>query len=262
VRTLSATVNARQAPVSPAASTGAPVVLVHGAWVGEWCWAPVVELLEAARRPVHVVALTGLGSRRDEAGPHVTLGDHVADVVAVFDAHDLVDATLVGHSYGGRVITKAWPQLESRVRRMVYLDAHAPLGPGDEAGTPTSFVDDGSGMIPFAEFTPSADVLVAAGTADAFYSRLAPQSARTLSEPFRVELPASLAKTYVHATCESSQQFRRYAEAARDDSSWRFVEVPATHWLMLTHPGEVAAIILDPQSSACAAGERDEGGDR
>jgi hypothetical protein len=102
-------------------------------------------------------------------------------------------------------------------------------------------------MIPFAEFTPSAEVLAAAGTADAFYSRLVPQSARTLSEPFRVELPAALDKTYVHASCEPSRQFQSYAAAARDDPSWRYIEVPATHWLMFTHPGEVAAIILDPQ---------------
>jgi pimeloyl-ACP methyl ester carboxylesterase len=199
-----------------------------------------------------VVALTGLGSRCDEAGPHVTLGDHVADVVAAFDEHDIVDATLVGHSYGGRVITKAWPQLTARVQRMVYLDAHAPLGPDDEAAAPASFADDGTGMIHFAEFTPNADVFAAVGTADAFYTRLTPQSARTLTEPFRVELPATLDKTYVHAGCEPSQQFRRYAEAARDDPSWRYIEVPATHWLPLTHPREVAAIILDPQ----------QGGDR
>jgi pimeloyl-ACP methyl ester carboxylesterase len=131
-------VNARQAPVS----TGAPIVLVHGAWVGGWCWESIVELLEAARRPVHVVALTGLGSRRHEAGPHVTLSDHVADLVATFDDNNLVDATLVGHSYGGRVITKAWPQLETRVRRMVYLDAHAPIG--SEEATLPYVVDDGS----------------------------------------------------------------------------------------------------------------------
>jgi hypothetical protein len=131
----------------------------------------------------------------------------------------------------------------------VYLDAHAPLGSDDEAATPTSFVDDGSGMIPFAEFIPSSEVLAAAGTADDFYSRLAPQSARTLSEPFRVELPTTLDKIYVHASCEPSRQFQRYAEAAREEPSWRYIEVPATHWLMFTHPGEVAAIILDPLRS-------------
>ena len=80
----------------------------------------------------------------------------------------------------------------------------------------------------------------------AFYDRLTPQSARTLAEPFRVDLPADLDKTFVFASAEPSPQFRPYAEAARRDPSWRYVEVPATHWLMYTHPAEVAAIILDP----------------
>jgi pimeloyl-ACP methyl ester carboxylesterase len=224
----------------------APIVLVHGAWVGEWCWEPVVALLEASGRPVYAVSLTGHGRRRSESGPHVTLGDHVADVVAEFDAHDLTDATLVGHSYGGRVITKAWPQLAARVRRMIYLDAHAPLDPLDVVAP---FAADGSGMIPFAEFVPDEGVLGDARTVAAFYDRLTPQSAQTLAEPFRVELPTTLDKTFVFASAERSPQFRPYAAAARHDPSWRYIEVPATHWLMYTHPREVAAIILDPDLS-------------
>ena len=49
------------------------------------------------------------------------------------------------------------------------------------------------------------------------------------------------------ASAERSTQFRPYAAAARRDPSWRYVEVPATHWLMYSHPREVAAIILDPE---------------
>jgi pimeloyl-ACP methyl ester carboxylesterase len=217
-------------------------VLVHGAWVGEWSWEPVIALLTAAGRPVYPVSLRGHGARRDESGPQITLGDHVADVVEVFERHDLIDATLVGHSYGGRVITKAWPRLASRVLRMIYLDAHAPVG-----GDPTiPYRVDDDGMVPFADFAPDPSLLGAGGTA-AFYDRLAPQSARTLGEPFRVELPAELDKTYVFATAESSRQFRSYAAAARRDPSWRYLEVPATHWLIYSHPDEVAAIILDPE---------------
>ena len=222
-----------------------PIVLVHGAWVGEWCWEPIVGLLEAAGRSVYPVSLTGHGARRDESGPHVTLGDHVADVVAVFDEHDLVDATLVGHSYGGRVITKAWPEVASRVRRMVYLDAHAPLG----NGAASRYAAGPDGMIPFAEFAPDEAVLGGAECLAAFNERLVPQSARTLAEPFVVDLPAALDKTFVFASAERSTQFRPYAAAARRDPSWRYIEVPATHWLMYTHPREVAAIILDEDDS-------------
>jgi pimeloyl-ACP methyl ester carboxylesterase len=227
-----------------------PIVLVHGAWVGEWCWRPIVALLEAAGRPVYPVSLTGHGARRNESGPHVTLSDHVADVVAVFHQHDLVDVTLVGHSYGGRVITKAWPEVAARVRRMVYLDAHAPLPTADAGdGAPNRFAADGNGMIPFSEFPPDAGALGGPDAVAAFYDRLTPQSARTLAEPFGVDLPAALDKTFVFASAERSTQFRTYAAAARRDPSWRYIEVPATHWLMYTHPREVAAIILDDDDS-------------
>jgi len=225
-----------------------PIVLVHGAWVGEWCWEPVVGLLEAAGRPVHPVSLTGHGARRSESGPHVTLGHHVADVVAVFVEHDLVDATLVGHSYGGRVITKAWPQVATRVGRLIYLDAHAPVGADDPLRGSGPYPVDADGMIPLTEFVPDENVLGDAVVA-AFDDHVVPQSPRTLDEPFRVELPADLDKTFVFASAEQSEQFRAYAEAARRDATWRYVEIPATHWLMYTHPDEVAAIILDPDNT-------------
>ena len=162
-----------------AAATGAPIVLVHGAWVGEWCWEPIVELLEAAGRPVYAVSLTGHGARRDESGPHVTLGDHVADVVAVFDEHDLVDATLVGHSYGGRVITKAWPQAGAE-SAADWSTSTLTLRCGPEAAGERRgdrYAADGTGMIPFGEFHPDAAVLGGADAVAGFYDRLTPQSA-------------------------------------------------------------------------------------
>jgi pimeloyl-ACP methyl ester carboxylesterase len=222
-----------------------PIVLVHGAWVGEWCWEPVCQLLATSRRAVHAISLTGHGRRRAESGPQVTLDDHVADVAALVTEHDLSGVTLVGHSYGGRVITRAWPLIRSRVARMIYLDAHAPLD-GD-MDVSARYPVDARGMIPIAEFVPARSIFADAAAADAFFARLVPQSPATLSAPFRVELPASLDKTYVFASREPSSQFRRYAQAARRDPSWRYIEVPATHWLLYTHAHDVAEIILDPE---------------
>ena len=205
-------------------------------------------MLRPSQRPVHAVSLTGHGRRRLESGPHVTLGDHVNDVVTVFEEHDLTDATLVGHSYGGRVITRAWPELAARVHRMIYLDAHAPLQIAEWTNTSSKPAVDHGGMIPFGEFIPADDVFGGASGTAAFYERLMPQSAMTLAEPFSVDLPSELDKTFVFAASEPSPQFRPYADAAKADPSWRYVELPATHWLMYTHPADVAAIILDPQS--------------
>lgn len=221
------------------------IVLVHGAWVGEWCWAPVLPLLEASGRTVHAVSLTGHGARRHESGPHITLADHVADVVGVIETHDLVDVTLVGHSYGGRVITPAFASVADRVTRLVYLDAHAPVAP-DSGQTPERIAEAAAnrGMIAFAGYDPDPDEVGGPDGVRWFLDRVVPQSFATFMEPLAGDLPDELPKTYVFATGNVPSRFAEYAAAARDDPGWDYVELPASHWLMFSHPREVAEIIL------------------
>lgn len=220
-------------------------MLVHGAWVGEWSWSPVLAMLRASGRPVHAVSLRGHGARRHESSPDVTLADHVDDVVSVVETFDLSDVTLVPHSYGGRVVTKSLTRLAERIARVVYLDARAPLGdPLDEG---TRLVPDERGMVPFpAAYEPNPDEFGGSDSIAWFRERTMPQSAAALNAPFHVEVPAHIDLTYVHATGDANTRFARYAAAARADPRWRYIELPGSHWLMVSHPREVAAIILDP----------------
>ncbi len=220
-------------------------MLVHGAWVGEWSWTPVLPLLESSSRPVHCVSLTGHGSRRHQSGPHVSQADHVADVVGVVESHDLVDITLVGHSYGGRVITAAYESLAERIVRMVYLDAHGPTAP-DSGQSPERIAaaDAAGGMLGFTEYVPDPGE-VGGDTGFAwFMERVSPQSFATFTVPITGRLPEELSKTYVFATGYDNARFAPYADGARQDPSWDYVELPGSHWLMFTHPREVAEIIL------------------
>ncbi|MCU0814594.1 MAG: alpha/beta hydrolase [Burkholderiaceae bacterium] len=89
-----------------------PIVLVHGAWAGAWCWKRVLAPLRAAGHEVHAVTLTGLGERSHLLSPAVTLATHVADVVGLIAAEELEGVVLVGHSYGGLVITGAADRLQ------------------------------------------------------------------------------------------------------------------------------------------------------
>jgi pimeloyl-ACP methyl ester carboxylesterase len=221
------------------------IVLVHGAWVGEWSWAPVLPLLRESGRAVHAVSLRGHGARRHESSPTVTLADHVDDVVSLVETFDLSDVTLVAHSYGGRVVTRSIPRLAERVTRLVYLDARAPLGdPLDEG---PGLVADENGMVPFnTAYEPNPDEFGGAEAVDWFRQRTMPQSAAALNAPFHVDMPGHLDLTYVHATGDANSRFARYAAAARADPKWRYIELPGSHWLMVSHPREVAAIILDP----------------
>src|SRR2546421_12648956 len=85
-------------------------VLVHGAWHGGWCWAKVARLLRDAGHEVYTPTLTGLGERAHLARPEVDLELHIQDVVAMLEAEELRGVTLVGHSYGGMVVTGVAPR--------------------------------------------------------------------------------------------------------------------------------------------------------
>ena len=115
-------------------------MLVPGACHGGWWYAPVVERLEAAGH--RAVPLTPDGLDPDAPPPDraITLDRHVEQV------RDAVTATpgsgrdvvLVGHSYGGSLITGAADAAAERVRALVYLDALVP----DDGDTCWSMVND------------------------------------------------------------------------------------------------------------------------
>jgi pimeloyl-ACP methyl ester carboxylesterase len=114
-----------------------PLVLVHGAWGGAWIWRRVLAPLRAAGHEVHAVTLTGDGERAHLRHAGIDLHTHVGDVVGLVRAEELRDVVLVGHSYGGMVITGAADRLldldAGTVRHLVFVDAMVPL-PGEGWG--------------------------------------------------------------------------------------------------------------------------------
>jgi pimeloyl-ACP methyl ester carboxylesterase len=102
-------------------------VLVPGGWHGAWSFDPVVPLLERAGHIVHALTLTGLRPDDDDATvAAANLDTHADDVLRLLDRARITDATLVGHSYGGMVITAAADRARGRVARLVHLDAYVP----------------------------------------------------------------------------------------------------------------------------------------
>lgn len=100
-----------------------PIVLVHGAWHGAWCWQRVTPHLVDAGHRVHAPTLTGLAERAHLASPQVGLHLHAEDVAAYLRCHDLRDAVLVGHSYAGFVVREAADREPDRVAMVALLDA-------------------------------------------------------------------------------------------------------------------------------------------
>jgi pimeloyl-ACP methyl ester carboxylesterase len=92
-----------------------PVLLVHGAWHGAWCWEPVVAALADRGVTAEAIDLPGRG---DDGGPLTDLHGDADRVRRALDGFDK-PVVLVGHSYGGVVITEAG--VHPRVSDLVYV---------------------------------------------------------------------------------------------------------------------------------------------
>src|SRR3984957_4235854 len=101
-------------------------VLVHGAWGGGWDWKHVDDLLTADGFKVYRASLTGQGERAHLANTNIDLNTHIQDVVNIILWEDLHNVVLVGHSYGGMVITGVADRIPERLKHVIYVDALLP----------------------------------------------------------------------------------------------------------------------------------------
>jgi len=109
------------------AQTAKPVyVIVHGAWGGGWAFKKVDSLMGEKGCIVYRPTLTGQGEKVHLATTSVGLDTHINDVVNTILFEDLHDIILIGHSYGGMVVTGVADSLPARIRKLIYLDAMVP----------------------------------------------------------------------------------------------------------------------------------------
>ncbi len=102
----------------------APLLFVHGLFVGSWCWAEhFLDYFAAHGYSAHAVSLRGHGQSEGREGLRWTsLADYVDDVAQVV-ARLPAPPVLIGHSYGGAVIQK---YLETRTAPAAVMVASAP----------------------------------------------------------------------------------------------------------------------------------------
>ena len=100
-------------------------VLVHGAW---HTGAEMEAVAGHLRKSGHVVHCpTVAGNNKDDDREKIGLEQAIASIVAYIEANNLRDIRLVGHSYGGMVISGVADRLTDRIKRLVYVNAFVPL---------------------------------------------------------------------------------------------------------------------------------------
>src|SRR5215470_7895270 len=100
---------------------GKTFVLIHGSWHGGWAWQAVMRRLEERGHRAYAPTLAGHGPEAERVG--ITHRDCVDSVVSYIRQHDLHDVILVGHSFGGSVISKVVEYLPDHITRLIFLNA-------------------------------------------------------------------------------------------------------------------------------------------
>lgn len=188
-------------------------VIVHGAWGGSWDWHLVDSLLTRRGHRVYRPALSGLGERVHLASPSIGLATHIEDVVNAILWEDLRDVILVGHSYGGMVITGVADRIPARIHRLVYLDAFLP-----DSGDRTLDLADSIGVTYIRPNIRDGFILPAWVTDLTTVPRDVPQPLRTFTDTLRLVNHRALKVPAIYIlTVESGKepdQFQRFADRA------------------------------------------------
>ncbi len=102
-------------------------VLVHGAWEGAYAWDKVKSLLEKEGNKVKVVDLPTHGEDNTPISAVIfkSYVDNVVNVITT-DNPESGKVILVGHSFGGMVISSVGEQIPNKISKLVYLAAFLP----------------------------------------------------------------------------------------------------------------------------------------
>lgn len=227
-------------------------VLVHGSSAGGWCYRRVADLLEKAGHKVYAPTLTGLGERSHLMSGQITLDTHITDVANVIKWEDLDNFVLVGHSYGGWIISGVAERFEKRIVSIVFLDAFMP-----EDGQRVLDTNSPRSRAEIEEALKKAEVSRPAPPASVWAVNAKDQpwvNEKFTAQPIGVAFtPIRLTgardriakKTYVRAKGYDNPNFERYYAKVKADPSWRTFEMPCGHEVMIDMPERTTQILLE-----------------
>jgi pimeloyl-ACP methyl ester carboxylesterase len=232
-------------------------VLVHGAWHTGEELEPVAASIRSAGHAAFTPTVKGNGptDRKD-----VGLAEAIQSIVDYLDFNDLADFILVGHSYGGMIITGVADAIPRRIRRLVYWNAFVPNnGESLNDMLPPQYVElfesvaiergDGSVVLPFPiwreAFINDADI----ETAQRAFSALNPHPIATLRDKITLKVnpvEMRIAKSYVNCTEDISlpHHYPWHPRLSQKLGLFRLIQIPGSHELCFSDPTRLAQAIM------------------
>jgi pimeloyl-ACP methyl ester carboxylesterase len=244
---------AAAAGVIPAAAQGGQktFVLVHGAWHGGWCWRRVSDLLEKKGHKVFTPTMTGLGACSHLASKDVNLTTHITDIVNFIKWEDLSGIVLVGHSYGGYIVSGAAEQIGDKVSSIVFLDAFVPEnGESLGAGASQPVKDAIAAALGRGEHllkpVPAAVFRVNEKDRAWVDAKCTPQPIGTFAEAIKLTGARDkiAKKSYIRAKGYPSVPFDAMLAKYKPNSAWKTFEMTAGHDAMVDQPQELTDLLV------------------
>ena len=227
----------------------ATFVLVHGAWAGGLIWRPIARALRKANHEVYTPTLTGIGERRHLLNREINLNTHIQDVLGVIDYEDLSDIVLVGHSYGGMVVTGVADAVPEKVASLVYLDAFLPengqslfsMLPPDRP-QPASITGEDwlTAPLPAEAFgNPSQEVR------DFTVRKGMPQPTACFSQPVKLTggIERIRSRTYIYCNDPEPTVFTPLYEKLKNRPGWIVRTLRCTHFAQIDMAEELTALL-------------------
>jgi pimeloyl-ACP methyl ester carboxylesterase len=225
----------------------ATFVLVHGGWAGSVVWRQLAPGLRKTGHEVYAPSLTGIGARKHLLSREIDLDTHIQDVIGVIDEEDLSDIVLVGHSYGGMVISGVADRAPEKVASLVYLDAFVPddgqsilnISPPDRRLTAVPGEDWLIAPIPSAGFGLKRPEVIAL-----WERKSGPQPLATLIQPVQLRGGIGRIKKKLYILATDPARFTQFYDKLKNDPGWTMHTLPCSHFIQLEMPDELTAILL------------------
>jgi pimeloyl-ACP methyl ester carboxylesterase len=230
-------------------------VLIHAAWHSGAELEPVAALMRSMGHEVHTPTLRG-----NAPGDAKTVGlsDAIDSIVEYLERTESEDIVLVGHSYGGMVISGVADRVPHRIRRLVYWSAYVPkdgesvldMSLPHQVGAMEALAakrGDGAVVLPFElwreAFINDGDL----ETAERAYNTLNPHPMQTFRD--KISLSAEIAemalpKSYINCT-EDIVLVNTLEQLSERLGLFRLVQIPGSHEISFTRPDRIAKAVVE-----------------
>lgn len=251
ISALTVTAQAQKTTVN----TAKTIVLVHGAWSDSSAWNAVTPLLKAQGNEVINVNLAGHG--QDTASfAGITFQTYVDQVKAAIG--NRTNITLVGHSFGGMVISQVAEEEPAQIKELVFLAAALP--------------HDGESLLALAQQDPASHIgkaltidkehgaaIIEKGAAADIFAADAPQqvqeyiAANLKAEPLAplatpVHLTeqhfGSVRKVYIHAVDDHAISYPAQQYMVKTGKVAKVYSLQSSHTPFISMPDKLAAILI------------------